>query len=299
MYYSAKKAEDILNMTYSGLRYQISLGNIKAEVPKGRRQAYYRAIDVDQTARDLQSFSLQKKNKPTQFVRVKTVEEMVECMEISKAFFVSERGDINKHMRILGKNPETYYIIKDEDQTIGYTAIWPVKPGKLTDLLAQTIPVKIAPEDVETFEKGKSIDLYLNVIGIKPGFTKDEKRAYGARLVSGLIGVIINLGKRGVSIGTIGARSAMPDGIRLLKGIGFTEIEPLTPERRTFILDVKQSGSPLAMEYKKALVEAAKFDSDPDSSKEQLTNTNNHKQNHKRKQFAEPVKQVQTHNMQV
>jgi hypothetical protein len=291
MYYSAKKAEDILNMTYSGLRYQVTLGNIKAEVPKGRRQAYYKAVDVEQTARDLQSFSLQKKNKPTQFVRVKTIEEIVECMEISNALFGAERSDVNKHMRILGKNPETYYMIKDEDQAIGYTAIWPVKPGKLNDLLAQTIPVKISPEDIETFEKGKSIDLYINVIGIKPGFTKDEKRAYGARLVSGLIGVIVNLGKRGISIGTIGARSAMPDGIRLMKGIGFMEIEPLTPERRTFIIDVKQSGSPLAMEYKKALEEATKFASDLDS-KEQPTNENNPGRNQRRKQPVIPVEQA-------
>ena|SRR5947209_5728155 len=156
-------------------------------------------------------------------------------------------------MRIIGKNPETYYMIKDEDQIIGYTALWPVKPGKLHDLLGQTIPVKISPQDIETFEGGKSIDIYINVIGIKPGFTKEEKRSYGSRLISGLLEVIIRLGERGITIGNIAARSNMPDGIRLMKSIGFTEVEPLTPERRTFVINVKESGIPFAKRYKERL----------------------------------------------
>lgn len=208
---------------------------------------------MDQLAKDLKAYTVQRKNKPTQFVRVKNAKEMEECMNISKALFGAERGDINKHMRILEKNPETYYMIKDEDQIIGYTAIWPVKQEKLNDLLAQTIPVKISPEDIETFEDGKSINLYINVIGVKPGFSKEEKRLYGSRLVSGLVEVIVNLGERGISIDTLGARSNMPDGIRLMKGIGFAEIEALTPERRTFIINVKESGTPFVMRYKEKL----------------------------------------------
>ena len=47
----------------------------------------------------------------------------------------------------------------------------------------------------------------------------------------------------------------MPDGIRIMKGIGFTEIEPLTPERRTFIINIKESGIPFVLKYKQALKE--------------------------------------------
>ena len=45
----------------------------------------------------------------------------------------------------------------------------------------------------------------------------------------------------------------MPNGIRLMKSIGFTEIEPLTPERRAFIINVKESGIPLFLKYKEKL----------------------------------------------
>ncbi|MBA2395104.1 MAG: hypothetical protein H0V70_20430 [Ktedonobacteraceae bacterium] len=253
IYYTAQKAQEVLDMTYSGLKYQVSIGNIKSEIPKGRRQSYYRAKDVEQVATDLKSFSIHRRNKPTQFIRVTTKEEMEKCMEISRALFGSERGDIEKHMKIIKKNPDTYFMIKDEDQTIGYTAIWPVKPEKINNLLAQTIPVKISPEDIEAFKEGKNLDIYINVIGVKPGFTREEKRYYGSRLISGLVEVIISLGEKGISIGTIAARSNMPDGIRIMKGIGFTEIEPITPERRTFIINIKESGIPFVRKYKQAL----------------------------------------------
>ena len=51
-YYSAKKAREVLHTTYSGLRYQVSLGTIQAKVPKGRRQAYYRVSDVVERTHD-------------------------------------------------------------------------------------------------------------------------------------------------------------------------------------------------------------------------------------------------------
>jgi hypothetical protein len=252
-YYAAQKAQEELGMTYSGLRNQVIAGNIKSEIPKGKRQAYYKGKDVDQLARELKVYTIQRKSRKAEFSRVTNTDEMLECMEISKELFGAERGDIAKHMRVLEKNPETYFMIADENQVIGYTAIWPVKPGKLNNILAQTIPVKISPEDIETFESGKSIDIYVNVIGIRPSLTKEEKRIYGSRLTAGLIGFITSLGDRGISIGTIGARSNMPDGIRLMKGIGFAEIEPATPERRTFIINVRESGTPFVMKYKEKL----------------------------------------------
>lgn len=41
-----------------------------------------------------------------------------------------------------------------------------------------------------------------------------------------------------------------------MQGIGFAEIEPLTPERRTFVIHVKESGASFILQYKKALEEA-------------------------------------------
>jgi len=253
LYYSAQKAEEELDMTYSGLRYQVTAGNIKAETPKGRKQIYYRAKDVDELAREIKAYSLQRSKKPSEFKRVTTREEMKECQEISQALFGVGRNTVDERMKILEKNPDTYHMLKSEDQILGYTAIMPLKPNKLDNVLSQVIPVHISPDDIEDFSNNKEVDIYLHAIGVRPGFSKTEKHIYGSKLISGIVDLIINMGKNGIIIRTIAARSNMPDGVRLLKGLGFTEIEPLTPERRTFIIEVKRSGIPFIQQYKKAL----------------------------------------------
>ena len=255
-YYTLAQAKKILGATDDMIYNYVENKVLDRIIPPGKKQGVYNRKEVDQLARELQSFMIQRRKRNVSFKKVETVEEMEKCLEVSKALFGQERGDIAKHMRVLEKNPETYYMVKDEEQVVGYTAIWPVKPGTLDNLLAQTIPVKISPSDIETFSRGKNIDLYINVIGIKQNFTKEERRFYGSRLIAGLLQVIVDLGERGININTIAARSSMPDGIRLMKNIGFAEIEALTPERRTFIIDVKSSGIPFILQYKKALAEA-------------------------------------------
>ncbi len=255
-YYTAQKAQDVLEMTYSAVRNQVLAGNITAKTPKGKRQLYYRGKDVERLAREVKALMIHRRNKPTKFERVKTREEMEECLEISQALFNVGRGLLDENMKVLEKNPETYYLLKDEDQIVGFTIIWPIKQEKLNNILAQTLPVKALPDDIEVFEEGKSVDIYIATIGVKPVFNKAEKHSYGARLISGLIETIINLGERGIPIGVIAARSNMPEGIRLMRGLGFTEIKPLSPERRTFVINIKESGIPFVQEYQKALEES-------------------------------------------
>ena len=55
-YYTAKEAQEILNMTYSALRNQVNIGNIHSFVPPGRRQAVYLKEDVDQLSREIEAF---------------------------------------------------------------------------------------------------------------------------------------------------------------------------------------------------------------------------------------------------
>ena len=47
------------------------------------------------------------------------------------------------------------------------------------------------------FRRGETIHLYMGAIGVIPGVTLAEKRTFGSKLISGLMDVIINLGKRG------------------------------------------------------------------------------------------------------
>jgi len=252
-YYTAAQTKEILGINDNKLYTYTGNGSLKRIIPPGKKQAVYKRREVDKLARELQAFMIHRGTKPTEFMRVTTREEMVECQEISQALFGVGRATVDERMKLLEKNPITYHILKNQDQVIGYVAMMPLKPNRLEKILKQTIPVTIESEDIESFKEGNHIDLYLHAIGIRPGFTTAEKHAYGARLVAELVTQIIELGRQGITIGTIAARSNMPDGVRLMKHAGFTEIEPLTPERRTFIIEVKESGIPFAKQYKDAL----------------------------------------------
>lgn len=255
-YCTAGEVKEKLGITNGMLYNYADNGTLERIFPPGSKQAVYKRTQVDQLARELQVFIATRQKKPTRFLRVTSEEEMTECQEISQALFGVGRTTVKDRMKLLEKNPDTYHMLQDENQVIGYVAAMPLKHDKLEQVLNQTLPVQINSEDLDDFTGEKKIDLYLHAIGVKPGFSTAEKHAYGARLVSGLMNVIVEWGKKGVEIGTIAARSNMPDGIRLMRHMGFTEIEPLTPERRTFMIDVKSSGIPFILQYKKALEEA-------------------------------------------
>lgn len=256
-YYTAAQVKNMLGITDGMLYNYVDNGALERIVPPGKKQGVYRRDEVDQLARELHAFIITRDNKKksTQFMRVTTEQEMIECQEISQELFGVGRDTVKERMLLVAKNPETYHFVKDEklQQIVGYVAMMPLKTGKLENVLSQDVPVRINVEDIETFEEAKSIDLYLHAIGVKPGFNATDKHMYGARLVSGLMELIIELGNKGISIGTVAARSNTPDGIRLMRHAGFTEIAPLSPGRRTFIIDVKNSGIPFVVQYKKVL----------------------------------------------
>jgi hypothetical protein len=252
-YYTAGETKQILGITNGILYNYADNGTLEKVYPPGSKQAVYKKSQVDQLARELHSFTGARKKKPTQFKRVETREEMMACQEISQALFSVGRNTVDDRMQLLQKNPDTYHLLQDEDQIIGYAAVMPLKPGRLDDVLRQEIPVKIAVEDLEDFSTNRTIDVYLHAMGVKPGFSAGEKHAYGARLVSGIMDLLIQWGNQGVQIQTIAARSNMPDGLRLMKHMGFTEIIPYTPDRRTFVIDVQLSAIPFILAYKKAL----------------------------------------------
>src|SRR6266496_1602497 len=259
--YSSAEAREKLNISPSTLTNLVNKGIIEKVVPTGYERGFYTKESVDQYYAQKKLFEKKhfkedeevEQRSETKMIKVSTIEEMKECQDLSQEIFGVGEGTEKERMKIVKRNPDTYYLLRKEDQPIGYLSVMPLKKGSLENVLGQTIPVKIDPNQVEKFVKGKQLDLYLTAIGVKPGFSVEEKHEYGSKLVRQLIKLILDLGKRGVEIERIAARSGMPDGIRLMRHAGFTEIPSLTPERRTFIINIKESGIPFILQYKKYL----------------------------------------------
>jgi hypothetical protein len=90
-------------------------------------------------------------------------------------------------------------------------------------------------------------------IGVRPGVSLNQKTVWGAALILGIRSILQSLGQRGIIIHHITAHSSKPDGIRLMRHLGFTETVSTIPGMHNFTIDVEQSGLPLIQEYKEAL----------------------------------------------
>ncbi len=107
--------------------------------------------------------------------------------------------------------------------------ILPLSPKIIEKLLED----KVTPED---FNSPKHIHLYIMAMGVTPGIDKLEKRTYGSKLISGMLDTFIELSKQGIVVDSLTARSRLPDGIRLLRHMGFPEVPHSHHGKRSFAM---------------------------------------------------------------
>ncbi len=257
IYYTAKEAREILGMTHSALLNQVAAGNLQRIIPPGRRQGVYLKEEVDRLKREMDAWLLSRQAtnvEAAKFVKA-TADDMPEAVALSAAIF----GDVHiipleKRIEWLKKNPDIDYLLKQEGQIVGYLSLVPLLPETIDDLLNQRRFAKdLTADDILPYEPGVPVDIYGMAIGVKPGVSTAQKRDWGAALILGAIEVIKDLGERGIEIRSIKAHSTKPDGIRLMRHIGFTEVVANVPGMHNFQIDVEESGIPFLMEYKEAL----------------------------------------------
>ncbi len=269
-YYTAAQVKKVLNITDGMLYNFIRNGDIEAIKLPGRKQSVYKREQVEKLARELKQFMPSRAAKTTTFVRA-TREDLPVILAISEALFGQGRSVTPLERRItwLETNPYTYHVLKQGEEIVGYVTLLPLRKGtdKIERLLGDTVAVDITPDDFADLQPGTHTDVYVMSIGVKPTTNLTDKKEYGSSLIRGLRRLLIEIGEKGVIIDTIAARSNTPDGIRLMRHLGFTELEPVLPGTRSFIIRVPESGIPLIMEYKHALRESQTSDhkAQPDS----------------------------------
>jgi len=258
LFYAAHKAQEVLEMTYSAVRNQVIAGNIIAKTPKGKRQLYYRARDVERLAHDLHKLT-HRETIHSDIIRIKNRDEMRECLTIAQSTFglVTDKT-LDDCMGRIEKNPYCFHAIKNGGRFVGFVGLVPLKEGMLDGVLAQSLPITILHDHIETFHAGSITELYMSIMVTRVDASLKERRQWGYRMISYVERLLEEWGHQGIIIKTIAARSDTPDGIRLLKHFGFTEIKKATPDRRTFVIDIDRSGIPVIEQYKKALEESKK-----------------------------------------
>ncbi len=256
-YYTAKEAREILGMTHSALLNQVTAGNLQRIIPPGKRQGVYLKEEVDQLRREMDTWLLARratKPEPTHFVRA-TIEDLPAAVALADSVFDGRRTiPVEKRIEWLQKNPDIDYLLKQDEHIVGYLTLVPLSPQTIDDLLNQRRFARdLTAADILPYVPGTPVDIYGMAIGVFPGVSRNQKREWGARLIMGARSVIIGLGERGISIRSFKTHSTKPDGIRLMRHLGFTETTSNVPGMRDFVIDVASSGLPFLAEYKDAL----------------------------------------------
>lgn len=257
-YYTASQAKKILGFTDTMLYNQVRKGTLQRIIPPGSKQGLYLRNEVNQLAHELEIFFVTHKKSSSEFAKAKK-EDMKAIIELTKLLFGlrgTVQDSVERRSRWIEKNPDILYVLKVDGQIIGYAIFLALKPEKIKRILdEEEFSQDLKAEDIETFEPGKPAHVYFMGIGVNTNMSKSERRIYGARLISGLQSALIDLGKRGIEIEAFYARSDTPDGIRLMRHMGLTEI-PSKTDKRNFVLKVEESGIPFIIDYKQALQQA-------------------------------------------
>lgn len=255
---SAKEAIEELGITEGTFYSYIRKGTLHKHTPPGKKYSLYSRQEVKHLADELKGFiSPSKEQHKVAIVSRGTVEDMPETGTLIEAIF-GTYPNLERWSKWIEKNPEIFYLMRHEDKVVGCAFIMPLAKQRIDDILAHEITPPIEAKEIGLYTPGETVHLYIRTVGIDPTVSHEQKRVWGARIVTRLIRLIEDLGKRGIYIQTITSRSETKDGINLLRHFGFTEIETVTSSRN-FVIDVKQSGIPFIMKYKRALNQASEW----------------------------------------
>jgi len=198
----------------------------------------------------------------TRFERAEK-QDIIECVEIDQEIFGPSSvtpfdEQVATRQQWWEKNNEIFHVLRKKGQIVGYFSMVPLPREKIVRILREEEhPRDIAPRDIELFQPGKPLDIYIVVMGVRPTFTRQQKRFLGGQLLKGMTDLFREWGNRGVTIRAVYARSRMEEAIKLLEHIGFKELD-FSPfnGKRLFQLDIEISDEPFTRECKQALLAA-------------------------------------------
>lgn len=265
-YYTISEAAQILDLSSAMIRRYVEKGRIHYMVPKGRTYGYYLKKDVDELANEMKAYlNIVDEEEGKLIFSPATETDMQEIIDIGRRIFdpTSTRQMVPPEwqLKALEKNHEISFVLKRDNKVLAYINTVPFTTGNrklqkclTVDYLAD---VGILPSDIETYDTGKHVDLYIMAWATDPDLTKNDRRTYGGRIIARFISKIEELGRRGIIIDTVVSQGRSPHGIRLLQAFSFTEVAPPSeaPHKRTFILDIQRAYGHAVRQYKEALTE--------------------------------------------
>lgn len=259
-YTTATDAARRLGVTASLLSRYVNENKLKRYGPEKRVHKFYKVSEIEALAASERVFPYETGNwrdNPTTRFELATDEDMPTIVEISRHIFGDPPIPTETRLTWLHKNAETFHVLRTREGVIvGYASLLPLSKSTIDRFIRDEINAEqITNDDVYSFVPGKPMHLYIMAIGVDPRFSTAEKHEYGAALMRGIYNFLFDLASRGIVIETITARSYKPDGLRLLRKMGFAQLRSPVPGKDLFFVQVADSGFYLFMRYSELLKE--------------------------------------------
>lgn len=248
-YITATEAKGLLEIGDATLALYVKNGWLKRYGPPARKHLFYKRSEVEALIESRNTFDEYQEKHAATFEQA-TLEDIPAIVDMDKRIFHVEITD-ETYGRWLRKNPECFFVLRDTaHKIVGYTCLLPVDRAVIDRFVRDEIDMdEIMPGDVELFEPGRGLHLYVIALCVDPVYKSATKAEYGAKLVRGLYAFLYDLARRGVSLETITARSYKPDGLRLLRKMGIPQLRSPIPGKQLFSVNVAESGFPTFVRY--------------------------------------------------
>lgn len=273
-FYNGKQAAERLGLPLATFYHQVKTGIIPKVVPveiassTKRPEGFYEKKAIDKIAQERALFTLINSIDPITFSRVETEKDIKGIVDLCIAIY-GQGGtpSYDARMEIWQKNPEVYYIVKQEGLVAGYVSlIWfdnealstlmgpPKKYSRIVASSAGTGVYSVTgPEHVNTFTERQPIGSLFISLGVRPGFSLTEQREYAFKLLRGTLDVLISYVERGMPVKKLLATSEKEDGIRLARKFRMKEIAYPGDNILRYELDLETTDHPFFKMYREAL----------------------------------------------
>lgn len=256
-YYTGREVQRLLDITEPSLRNLVSQKKLRKVIPPGRKTGLYLKEEVDTFAAKWDAFLMAKEPPKTTFEIAKSenmeVEEDLDTRSIGPG---GVTADIKRNW--LAVNGETDYHVFYNNKLVAYLWLLPIKEDVMLRYLQGELHWKdIRPDDIVKFRAGKPVPLYALGIASEPDVSEEARMHYMFVLLRGVGRELKKLGRRGVIIPKVYARSQTPTGIAMCLHLGMKPYEPMprTGKLMRFELDLETADTFLAHMYKQGLAE--------------------------------------------
>lgn len=252
-YYTARQAQERLEMKPSTFRYYILKGKIKRHVPPLKTEGYYRKAEIDRLAAEMALFlHTATEDQPTTETRVALPSDAQGVVEVltSMGWQTATADQRRSWYKV---NPYQDYVAVRNGQVAGYIWAVPLKAEALEEMMSGTKRGwHIQPQDILPYEPGRAYNLYVGVASRKD--VEQHTQRVGFRLISGFFTFLEELAEQGITIHQLYAVSAEPDGQKLCRDLGFIQQPAMEGDKfPRFMLDLRTSNSHFAKLYRQAI----------------------------------------------